>query len=277
MEFPEFKESRRGKFILAADDQESVRRLMGLVFDRAGFNVEFFEDGADLIEYLRINRGKVTPDAIVLDIEMPKLNGYDTCRAIKQDYPEITAPILFFTSVDSVDSHKLALQVGADEYIIKPFQPDKLVEVLDDWSARTTAWDSSQVTHDTSRQDRLVMTAYENEAASKMISLALEKAGFSVDAYENGAGLLIALEQAHPSVILLDVNMPEMNGFETCDRIRKEFIDLTAPILLSTNSKTDDSLTRCEIVGGNGFFPKSLSPEKLVDRVEKWSKIQIEI
>jgi len=276
LKLPEFKESRRSKCIFAADDQRSVRKILEAVFDRAGFNVEFFEDGADLIEYLSINRGKVKPDAILLDIEMPRMNGYETCWAIKHDYPEIRAPILFFTSVDTADSHNQAIQVGADEYIVKPFEPDKLVSVLDEWTAKTTRWDSSQVAHDASRQDRLIMTAYDNPAARKMVTLALEKSGFVVNAYENGIGILIALQEAQPSVILLDVEMPDMNGFETCDKIRKEFAYLTAPVLFATEKKTEDSLTRCEIVGGNGFFPKFLSPEKLVDRVEKWSKVQID-
>ena len=91
----------------------------------------FFVDHAALIEFFRKYSSNVRPDVIILDVEMPILNGFDTCRTIKAEFPEIDSPILFFTATDTPDRQQAARQAGGDEFIKKPFTPDKLVERLD--------------------------------------------------------------------------------------------------------------------------------------------------
>ena len=219
MKIPAFKETRNTKYIISVDDQSSVRRLLGMVLERVGFRVDLFESGADLLRFLEINRGKLSPHVIILDVEMPVMNGYEICHTIKRDFPEISSPIIFFSALDSVSSFKKALQVGGDDYFVKPFEPDKLVAAIDDWCGKKTGWDSSQITLDHRRDKRLVVTAYEDRSVREMVSLALEKAGYSVEAYENGIATLIALERSIPSVILLDAHLSDIDGFDVCEKI----------------------------------------------------------
>ena len=272
----EFDDKRTNKLVLLADDSSTVRKLVTNVLDQAGFEYDCFEDGEDLIAFLRKYADRVKPDVIILDVEMPKMNGFDACQLIKQTFPDLKAPVLFFTSSDTDDSEKQAREVGGDEFIIKPFEPAKLVALLDHWVSKTTGWDASEVAHDANRHEKRVMFADDSRTVRKMVTMVLEKAGFTVDGYESGIGLISALdEKAQPKVIILDVEMPELDGFGTCEKIRKDFPDLTAPIIFFTSHNTDENNTLAELVGGNGFSSKSLPPAELVMQVEKWSKIEV--
>ncbi|NQV85440.1 MAG: response regulator [Rhodospirillales bacterium] len=177
----EFDKKRATKLIFFADDSSTVRKLVSNVLDQAGFEYDCFEDGEDLVAFMRKYADRVKPDVILLDVEMPLMNGFDACLSIKQLFPELKAPVLFFTASDTDDSEKQAREVGGDEFIVKPFSPDKLVNLLDHWVSKTTGWDTGQVAHVVSRQDKRVMIADDSRTVRKMVTMVLEKAGFTVD------------------------------------------------------------------------------------------------
>ncbi len=86
-----------------------------------------------MIGFIRKYADQVKPDLFILDIEMPEMNGFETCQLIKQTFPDIKAPILFFSGSSKEDSEKQAREVGGDDFIPKPFSPDKLIERIDQW------------------------------------------------------------------------------------------------------------------------------------------------
>ncbi len=207
---------------------------------------------------------------------MPEMNGFETCQLIKQTFPDIKAPILFFSGSSKEDSEKQAREVGGDDFIPKPFSPDKLIERIDQWVSKKTGFDVGEVTHDPSHQNELVLIADDSRTVRKMITMVLGKAGFTVEGHESGHDLIRALNEKAPALIILDVEMPDLDGFGTCEQIRRGFPDLTTPILFFTSHNTEENLTLTELVGGNGFLSKSNSPAKLVEVVEKWSNVRIE-
>ena len=86
------------------------------------------------------------------------------------------APILFFTATDTPDRKNAARQVGGDEFLIKPFTPEKLVERLDYWSGRKTGWNSEKISHSEGRNEKLVMLADDSSTIRKMAGFVLKKA-----------------------------------------------------------------------------------------------------
>ena len=120
------------------------------------------------------------------------------------------------------------------------------------------------------------MIADDSKTILKMATMAMEMAGYKVAGHEDGHGLIIGLEEMHPAVIILDIEMRDRTGFETCEKARKEFPDLKAPILFFTSHNTDEYLTIAKLVGGNGFFSKSMKPSDFIAKVEKWSKIEVD-
>lgn len=207
---------------------------------------------------------------------MPEMNGFDTCQLIKQTFPDLKVPVLFFSGSTHENSKKQAREAGGDDFIAKPFSPDKLIERIDQWVSKSTGFDIGEVTHDPSHQNDLVLIADDSRTVRKMITMVLGKAGFTVDGHESGHGLIMALNDKKPALIILDVEMPDLDGFGTCERIRQGFPDLTTPILFFTSHNTEENLTLTELVGGNGFLSKSNSPAKLVEVVKKWPNVRIE-
>jgi two-component system KDP operon response regulator KdpE len=102
--------------ILVVDDEMSIRRALRATLGRLGFTVVEAARGEEALSLVRINPF----DAVLLDINMPGMNGIETCRTMRRLWPRI--PILMLTVRDSEDEKVEALDAGADDYITKPFQ-----------------------------------------------------------------------------------------------------------------------------------------------------------
>ncbi|WP_167730671.1 response regulator [Terasakiella sp. SH-1] len=196
---------RNSHHIFIADDSETVRKMVSYVLGKAGYQVSCFEDGGELLTALRNLRGAPLPSVIILDYNMPNVDGFAACYQIKRNMAEIKTPIVFFTSMDHLENS--ALEAGADEFIIKPFQPEALLERIDYWAQHDTQWSIEQ-RHPPDDDRPLVMFADDSAHFRKMATLVIESAGFNVEAYEDGLELICNLEGKTPKVIVLDMEMP---------------------------------------------------------------------
>jgi len=114
------------KKILIVDDEYTIRELvdLSLVED---YEVIKAEDGEDAIKKIRQSR----PDLIILDIMMPKMDGYQVCRTLKTNKKTNHIPVIILTAKHMLDDLKSAIEVDADEFITKPFEPDFLKKRVD--------------------------------------------------------------------------------------------------------------------------------------------------
>lgn len=112
--------------ILAVDDSRTMRDMICLALLPAGFTVYTADDGLHGIEVL----GDFTPDAIITDINMPRMDGFGFIGAIRMQDKHRTTPILVLTTEAAPELKKRARQAGATGWIVKPFAPHKLVKAL---------------------------------------------------------------------------------------------------------------------------------------------------
>ncbi len=105
--------------ILVVDDDPHIRHVVQFALQKAGFQVTFAKDGTEAIEACRTRQ----PDLMVLDILMPELDGLAVCREVRA---ESELPIIFLTSVDEELDRVIGLELGADDYVTKPFSPREL-------------------------------------------------------------------------------------------------------------------------------------------------------
>ena len=110
--------------ILVTDDERSVRSAVRRALTLEGYRVTEAEDGAQALNVISSDR----PDAIVLDVMMPELDGYQVCRALR-DSGDAT-PILMLTARDEIDQRVKGLDAGADDYLVKPFALEELLARL---------------------------------------------------------------------------------------------------------------------------------------------------
>jgi len=119
------------KKILVADDNENIREALTYLLEDEGYQLWLAKDGAETIKRVKEFR----PDILFLDIMMPEINGYDVCRAIKSDPDLKDTYIIMLTAKGQVAEQERGKEVGADEYIVKPFSPmeilTKIKNILD--------------------------------------------------------------------------------------------------------------------------------------------------
>lgn len=112
--------------ILVVDDEPNIVRQLSFVLDRVGLRVIVASDGEDALRLVREARPKV----VLLDVMMPRMNGYEVCGAIKSD-PELRDTYVALLTAKSQESDReKGLAAGADEYIVKPFNPIEIAEHL---------------------------------------------------------------------------------------------------------------------------------------------------
>jgi DNA-binding response OmpR family regulator len=114
--------------ILVAEDERDIRELIGFTLRFAGFEVVLTADGIEAIE----QAPEVQPDLILLDVRMPKMTGYEVCRQLKENPVTSTIPIVFLSAKGQEGEIKEGLDLGAVEYIVKPFAPDDLTNQVRD-------------------------------------------------------------------------------------------------------------------------------------------------
>ena len=126
--------------ILIADDDPQIRDVLRLALEREGFVVDTAADGAVALEQI----AKTQPDLLILDIGMPKMDGYETIRKLRN---ESALPVLFLSARDDEIDKVLGLELGGDDYVTKPFSPRELIARIRAILKRGTgALDSAELT-----------------------------------------------------------------------------------------------------------------------------------
>jgi PAS domain S-box-containing protein len=209
--------------ILVVDDDPTVREIMQRFLVREGFAVVTAANGIEGLARAR----ELHPAAITLDVIMPDLDGWTVLAALKGDPALSDIPVILVTITD--EKHR-GYVLGAAEYLIKPIDRERLAGTLRSLCAHV-AGD--------------VLLIEDDEATRTMIRQLLEREGWNVFQAETGRVALSRLEETRPDAIVLDLVMPEMDGFEFLAELRSrpEWHDI--PVLVVTVlDLTDDDHRR---------------------------------
>lgn len=114
------------KKVLVVDDEPSIVKLVQVKLVKEGFEVVTAFNGQEALEKARNER----PDLILLDVMMPKMSGHDVCAELKKDTTLKNIPVIMLTAVGEFEQQLKGLEIGAVEYITKPFNPKQLVELI---------------------------------------------------------------------------------------------------------------------------------------------------
>lgn len=115
------------KKILTVDDSRTILKMLMLTLTEAGFETIQAADGVEGLEALDL----YTPDVIVTDINMPRLDGFGFIEGVRNDVRHRSIPILVLTTESDADKRNRARQAGATGWIVKPFEPSKLIDVIE--------------------------------------------------------------------------------------------------------------------------------------------------
>ena len=111
------------KKVLVVDDDKNICELLSLYLKKEGYQVVFAYDGSEAVDKAKEEK----PNIIILDVMMPVINGWEACKLIRQ-FTDV--PIIMLTALDTLENKVQGLNIGADDYIVKPFEPVEVVVVL---------------------------------------------------------------------------------------------------------------------------------------------------
>lgn len=120
--------------ILVAEDEKDIRELIAFTLRFAGFDVLLATNGAEAVEVAEAEK----PDLILLDVRMPRMSGYEACRRLKENPQTASLPVVFLSAKGQDSEIQQGLESGAEEYILKPFAPDELIQQVRDILNRHT-------------------------------------------------------------------------------------------------------------------------------------------
>jgi GAF domain-containing protein/DNA-binding response OmpR family regulator len=198
--------------ILVVDDDATVRELVARHLERAGFTVATAKGGR---EALRLAR-ELRPAAMTLDIMMPDLDGWTVLAAMKGDPSLAGIPVVLMTIVEEKNR---GYALGAADYLVKPVDRGKLVETLRNICGSAAG---------------RVLLIDDDDVVRRAVRLALEPIGWHVTEAENGLLALDSLSASRPDVIILDLMMPKMDGFEFLDELRARPAWRDIPVVVIT-------------------------------------------
>ncbi len=205
--------------ILIIDDDATVREVVGRFLEREGFSVAKADGGK---EGLRMARA-LHPAAVTLDIMMPDLDGWTVLAAIKGDPDLVDLPVVLMTIVDEKNR---GYALGATDYLIKPVDRQKLVDVLHALSGSA---------------GRRLLVVDDDDLGRRQMRAALEQQGWTVTEARDGLDALARLNEARPDVIILDLMMPEMDGFEFLEEMRRNAQLRGIPVVVVTARDLTDA------------------------------------
>jgi signal transduction histidine kinase/DNA-binding response OmpR family regulator len=199
--------------ILVADDDDAVRDLLQRYLTAEGFFVVPVKRGEDVVPTAKI----VRPQAITLDVMMPGVDGWSVLSSLKATPELADVPVVMVTIVDD---RNLGFAMGATEYLVKPVDRNQVLRALKKCCRAGP---------------RPVAMIVEDDAPTReMFGRMLEKDGFTVAEAKNGRQALDMLTAQAPSLILLDLMMPEMDGFELLAELRDRVEWKSIPVIVVT-------------------------------------------
>jgi len=274
---------RSGRRVLVVDDNETNRRVLASHLKHAGYDVMLASGGGEALTAMRLAIGQSRPfDLVIADFQMPDMDGAMLGEKINGDPHLSRARVVLLTSMDRHGDIRRFAAMGFAGYLSKPVKARELLACLDkvlareahDFHAQTHPIVTSNALHGSSAPRRFsgrVLLVEDNFVNQKVARRFLERLGCEVVLAENGVEAVAAFERDRFQLVLMDVQMPVMDGYTATREIRdRERGDRRLPIVALTANAMTGQLERCLEAGMDALLTKPLAVEALQDVLERY-------
>lgn len=271
---------KRGEVLVVDDDSGSLQLLAALLSE-AGYRVETAANGE--IALLAISRHP--PDLIVLDVRMPGMSGYDLCRTLQHIPASASIPVIFLSAAADTDDRMLGFDAGGVDFIAKPFVEEEVLArvgthiemslAAKDLLRRhqlTASGNSIFDQADSASTDSVevgeeILIVEDTPESLRLLAAVLTEAGYVVREAPNGELALWTASRRPPSLVLLDIRMPGMNGFDVCRCLKEDPATAKIPVIFLSALSDREDKTEGFAVGAVDYITKPFSESEVLARV----------
>lgn len=268
----------RGMPVLVVDDNATSREILQDMLESMSFKVSLASSGKEGISELENATEKKAFKLVIMDWKMKGMDGLDASIKIKE-HPDlkIIPKIVMVTAYGREDLIDRAEKIGLDGFLIKPVNHSLLFDTIMDAFGEDVARESKQTRSLASRVEEIenirganILLVEDNEINQQVARELLEIAGMNVTIVENGQEAIDSLKPKKFDIVLMDIQMPVMDGYTATKEIRKksEFKDL--PIIAMTANAMAGDREKALESGMNDYVTKPINPDDLYRSIQKW-------
>ncbi len=240
--------------ILIVDDSAIIRKALTKQMEAYGARISLAEDGEEAWQAAL----DTDFDLIITDVEMPKLDGFGLCQRLKSNTQTRGIPLIILSSLDTDKDIEKGFKSGAIAYISKSEAHLQLTGTVE------KVLQQSLFSH-----SRCILVVDDSLLIRRVVSKALEEAGFRVMAAENGRQALACIQENRPDLIISDINMPEMDGIEFCKKTHADPNLAAIPFVIMSSNSDRAVMRRLLSWGASGYLVKPFNLDQVVITVER--------
>jgi len=261
--------------VLVVDDNFTNRRVLTGMLTHWLMKPTGVEGGSPALQALRLAQSLGRPfPLILLDGHMPGLDGFAVAEQIREDPEQIGATIMMLTSSGQAGDAARCRELGIAAYLVKPIRPGELLAAVLAVLQKQPVGAQPLITRHTLREQfncLRILLAEDSVVNQKLVVRLLEKRGCDVTVVEDGLAALEALEKSTFDLVLMDIQMPKLDGFEATAAIRQREVRSGGhiPIIAMTARALKGDSERCLAAGMDGYVSKPINTDVLFSTIER--------
>ncbi len=264
-----------GLKILAVDDNKTNRVVLYEILKSFGFVADVYSTAKEALQALQSD-AEGAYQMVISDFLMPEMNGYDFLREVRKTSQ---IPAIVLTSVGAWGEKKIFQQLGNIAYLTKPVKQlvlfDSIVALMDGTGSTDEKKEIKQAFSNLTRLQSLpdttrILLAEDNIINQRVITAMIKKTNITVDVVADGLEVVAAVKNRAYDLVLMDVQMPKMDGMTATREIREKLKMETLPIVAMTANAMKGDREKCIIAGMNDYISKPIRPGELFSIMERW-------
>jgi len=250
--------------LLIVDDNAMNRDMLARRLEREGYNITAASGGEEALRLVHEQEF----DLVLLDILMPDIDGYKVLEQLKADVRTREIPVVMLTAVHEMDSVVRCFEMGVEDYLTKPFNIPFVKSRISSCLRSTTV---KEKTEDRERQpedeeDRLLIVD-DNAMNRDLLARRLGREGYHITTAVGGRQALELVEKDRFDLILLDILMPDMDGYEVLEKLKHDDATRDIPVIMLTAVHEVESVKHCIDLGAEDYLIKPFNAVLLKSRI----------
>ena len=254
------------KKILIIEDEKTLSDVLKNKLTSEGFEVALAGDGQEGLTKIK----EFEPDLILLDIMMPKLDGYQVLEKIKEDTTMPKVPVVIISNSGQPVEIDRALQLGAKDYLVKAqFTPEEVMEKVKKFLGGEN---ESKATQGNGSGGKNLLIIEDDEFLRNLASRKISSSGYKVTTAADGEQAQEILKEQTPDIILLDIMLPGINGFDLLKQIRENDKLKNVPVILLSNLGQQNDIDKGKKLGATDFMVKAnFTLDEIIAKLKKYT------